>query len=570
MTELERQSWLRAAAELPLLPSAADRARRVRELAARFAVTPKTAYERLQRAGYVSGRAPRKDKGTSCLSRADLEQTAAIVASSINKRGQVNTPVTEAREISRDLGLPAGNVSSSHLRRLLDKEGLGLRQMRAPEASVAQRSLYPNDVWFFDISVAIQWYFRDEKGKRLDLYTDAGARWYAGKFENYRALKRVIHRFVLTDHCSGAYFVRYYYSPGERWEDVADFLQLGMADKGEMARVFPMRGRPHMLVADQGPANKAAYTKELCKALNIELHLHGAGNAKMSGSVETRHGHWQKSFEGRLGVDHGARDLDDLNRLAMIRCADLNAHRPHTRTGKTPMRSWLSIPQSRLREAPDRDTFFGLVTGAPHEATLDNYLRLSNQNRKWQVGGLNVHPKQKVTFRLAPYSPAGIRVWDQWGRELSATELTFDANGFATNGTHHTFLSEDPAEQGATAPTTPGQRIAKRVAEDRSSVQLGDVWKAAEDRLAATTFLSPRGEEWAPKVDDALAAEPPLADLDVLLEVAQRLGRPLEAEEADWWKARTLAGLTSTSLDQVYRAWLRGEDDTAAAIPTTG
>jgi hypothetical protein len=58
-------------------------------------------------------------------------------------------------------------------------------------------------------------------------YQDAEARFYSNKIENFKQLKRVLHRYVWVDHFSGAYWVQYFYSAGENAADMVDFIKNG-------------------------------------------------------------------------------------------------------------------------------------------------------------------------------------------------------------------------------------------------------------------------------------------------------------------------------------------------------
>ena len=536
---------------------AALRAAKVRQLASQAGVSPATVYRHLERAGITSDRKARSDRGQSSVPTGVLEQLALIMATGRNKRGQPNIPLKQAYAIAREQGILTADVSYEHVARLLRQTGLGLQHMRAPEASVVRVSTHPNHVWLFDISVAIQWYFRDEKGKKLDQYSDAGSRFYPGKPENFRTVRRVIHRYTVVDHSTGAYWVQYRSTPGESALDVVDFLWSAMAPK-EGDRL-PMHGLPRRLVADQGPGTKNATVVNLLRDLDVALELHAPGNAKASGAVEKRHDLWQRTFEGRLAL-HPVNDLDELNRLAGLACAKMNAEVTHTRHGRPPSHLWLTIAPEQLREPPDRDTFFSLAAAGTREATLNNYLWLRADGKKWSVKGENVFPGQKVRFRLHPFLPSGIRVWDEHDVELVAVPLTFDAAGFAEQGPRHVW--DDAAAKGAAAPAPPAQSLARTAAA--TPVRMTGVFDdlVELDRLdivsrrRGTPFAAPAASSAVREFDDLLARE----------EVVRRLGRALARPEAAWWRQHVGAtGITRAELDELYTAFTTSAATNAAA-----
>lgn len=524
-------------------------------------VSTATAYRLVQAAGWQSGRKPRADKGRSAVSTEDLREVAAIMAAGRNKRGQPNIPTTEAMRIAEEQDLPAAQLSYGRVKDLLRREGLSMGHLRAQEAGISRVTERPNQAWFFDISIAIQWYFRDAAtGKRIDIYNDAGARFY--KPDQWQKVRKVIHRYCIVDHYSGAYWVQYYYSSGERAADVVDFLYSAMAPKGALAQAYPFRGLPEVLVMDQGSANKSSLVQTLLgkDGLNIQVQLHAAGNAKASGAVESRHEHWQKSYEGRLRLEP-AEDIPELNANAAKWCAVANAERAHTRHGRSPMQAWVTLPSTQLREAPDRESFFALASTAPRTGTLDMKCWLRADGRKWYVSGPHVHTGQKVRYRISPYVDQGIRVWDADSRELAVEELRFDVvSNFPLNGPRE-IIGSTGEDAGAAIARTPAQELVHQVEEGVREVSY-DVFSGLDERIARQAFLSPQGQPWQASTS-LLAAPTLLGSLDARDEVVRRLGRSLSIEEGAWWRERTAEGVTTADLDTLFEQFVAGDDATA-------
>ncbi len=554
--DLRDQVYARALDELRGASRPAERRAVVQRAAATLDVAEATVYRALKARGWSSGRQPRSDRGQSRVSDEDLIAVAKIMAKGRNKRGQANVPTKEAVEIAQGQGLAEG-TSYSQVARRLRQQGLSMAHMRAPEPAISRVSQHPNHVWLVDVSVAIQWYLRDGDGK-IGQYSDAGARFYEGKRQNLAELRQVLLRYLVVDHYSGAFYVRYYYAAGENSLDVVDFLYRAMAAKS-FGSAYPFRGVPRRLVADQGPAFKSGLVQHLLTELHIDPELHEKGNAKASGAVETRHNHWQRTFEGRLALAP-ATDLEELNRQAERWAAVANAERPLTRHGKPPMALWATIAPERLVEAPDRDTFLQLATTARREGVLTNKLHLRADGKTWEIAGAHVHPRQRVQYRLSPFTDAGIRVWDAEGHELAATAITFDAAGFPENGRRHVW--DDEAAPGASHAPVAAQKLSAAVATDAEQVRIDTVFDDLDERIARHAFLGgQQGRAWEPKEGQALVESPMLGSIEARERVAAMLGRPLTSAEGAWWRERLGDGCNQAELD---RAW---DEFTGAEAP---
>lgn len=540
-------------------------AARVREAAASCGASPKTVYARLKRAGWSSGRKERSDKGRSQLSEEEAVQVAALMAKGRNKRGQANVPLREAHAIAASQGLVSVNLSDSQVNRRLRQLGLDGPRLHAQEPTIAIVTAHPNHAWFVDISVAIQWRFRDESGKVLDLYSDAGSRFYEGKIENFRAIKRTVHRYLAVDHRTGAFWVQYFYSRGENAADVVNFLHAAMAVKDSLGG-YPFRGVPRWIFADRGPAFNNGLVQGLLEALGVQVHLHSAGKPWVNGAVESRHNHWQRRFEGRLAARF-APDLETLNRWAQRECVLANSEREHSRYGRPPIDAWASITREQLVECPPRKLFFQLASSSSATATLTNRLHLRAKGRAWELGE-GAYPGQKVRYRLSPFLAAGIRVWDVDGNELPVTvELQKDELGQQLNG-RRMVLDGTPEERGATAPHTPAAKLAAEVVSGARPVHLPQLFEDGAERIEKLTWLPTASTPWQPPASAEVAstlAEPVLSSLEARDQVVARLGRGLGLEEGDWWRARIgESGITESGLEAALAEFL--EAGTASFI----
>lgn len=538
------ESLLRDLASTP----ASSRGALVKAAADKAACSVDTIYRLLRASGWTSGRKPRQDRGTSRVSHEALRDASILLATGRNARGNPNIPLTQAQRILAEQGNAVGDVSRAHLSRLLNANGLGLRHMTAPTPAIQRQSQHPNHVWLVDYSPAIQWYFRDEQGrKRLELHRDGGQR-FASKPANVRALRRILHRFAVVDHYSGALFVRYYYTSGERAEDVMDFLARAMGEKAAVGRGrFPFRGVPRRIVFDQGSANKSAIVLNALASLGVKVEHHAPGNAKASGAIEKVHQLWQSQFEARMAVEP-AEDLDVLNDQAERFAAHLNATAEHSRTRTTRSGLWSTITADQLCEAPPRATIIALATTRPREATLTAQLWLRHGGAVWHIAGANVFPGQRVSFRLTPLQAPGITVEDEHGRSLAATPVRFDArSGFVAEGAPR-HVWDDADHAGASVPMPPAQHIGAAVAANDLRAPVRSAFDVPDAHLETVAFRPVQGRVWEPPAEAVPVAPVLLSPLEAKLLVAERVGRPLGADAAAW-SAAIGDGITEEALE---------------------
>lgn len=559
MSELRTIAVQSAIGRLQRVTAAGDRSEIVAQLASTLDVSVSRAYTLLKDAGWSSGRKARCDKGRSALDGDCAQIIAAHLVRGTNAKGQSRTPVTQALAIAQQTG-DAPDLSVAQVRRVLRQQGLHRAAITAPDAAVLQRSRHPNHVWFIDISPAAQWYFRDEAGRRLDQYA---AHEIPRKPEQMK--RRHILRFLAIDHYTGAFFVRYYYAEGETAVDVVDFLWRAMAPK-TLGAAYPLRGVPGWLVMDQGSAMRNAMMANLLSRLGFSeeapsadhppgtryVHYHAPGNAKMSGVVETRHRHWQESFEAWLAARGGGRDLDDLNTQAERFAAVQQAETAHSRHGHAPLELWSTIRPEQLVEAPARDVFFALAGGKRETRVCDARLWVSYKGKSYELKGGIIYPGAKVEVEPAPFQSAGLRAWDTAGTELSVTALTFDSAGFAAEARGHTF-GDTGADKGASAPVSPAAQVVAQVASGERAPVPG-LFDDMEERLQRHAFLVRTGQAWTAPA--AVATEPVIGEMEAREWVAEQatthLGRRLTRQEWAWWGSRLAAGLTRSALDAAW------------------
>jgi hypothetical protein len=120
--------------------------------------------------------------------------------------------------------------------------------------------------------------------------------YYKNKPQYFKLIKKVLLRYVMTDHTSGTIYLRYYYVRGEDTHTLVDFVWNAWAPKPDPGG-FPFQGVPEILMTDPGAANISAAFRGLMKNLKVNLIVHAPGAARAKGSVETAHAFVERYFE---------------------------------------------------------------------------------------------------------------------------------------------------------------------------------------------------------------------------------------------------------------------------------
>ena len=83
------------------------------------------------------------------------------------------------------------------------------------------------------------------------------ATFYKNKPHNFGKIARDrVLRYVCVDHCTGAFYCRYYNVSGENAETMFDFLMRAMGSKDKQHN--PFEGVPKILYWDKGSANQSS------------------------------------------------------------------------------------------------------------------------------------------------------------------------------------------------------------------------------------------------------------------------------------------------------------------------
>jgi hypothetical protein len=368
------------------------------EMCRLFGITERAAYRRLRDAGWESGRARRRDAGTTAAAEPVLLALAEMERRCIRKNGKATLPLNVARSILEERGVTIP-VGDGRLRELLRARHLSVKDMKAPAPYQPMRTEYPNQVHCADPSVALFYYppggkqkiiGDDENYKNKDFYAAKGG----GKE------KPKCWRYVLTDHYSGMICARYYITCGETAVNMYDFLLYAWGMKENPAYIF--HGVPELLIWDCGSANIAKATANALKAFGVETKPHLPGNPRGKGQVENANNLVECHFESRLRFEP-VKTLEELNDAVERWCAAWNANtiagldtrlkRSGQIIGNRAM-LWNRIKPGQLRELPDKEACRQVFANGIQERKVAGDLTVSI-----------VHPK---VGRSAKYSVRGL------------------------------------------------------------------------------------------------------------------------------------------------------------------
>ena len=203
-----------------------ERTNEVKRLAKYYNCSISTIWRKANKAG-IRVRKERSNKGETAVDEWILEHAAALINKSRRKNDKFTFDIKEIyKHMQEDLGIVI-DVSYPRFCELLRERGLTVSEFKKATPHVQVISEHPNQLHQFDVSICLQWYFDDKKGE-LEENTDLKRKYYSNKIEQTveKELrgKKKLHRYVLVDHTSGAFFFWYYNALGENSIDGADFL----------------------------------------------------------------------------------------------------------------------------------------------------------------------------------------------------------------------------------------------------------------------------------------------------------------------------------------------------------
>jgi hypothetical protein len=422
----------------------------------------KTGYSRQQlyriasQCGYQTDRKKRSDKGSLAtgLAEGQIEYVAAIIESTARQNKGPIMPVEMALEIALDNRIiERGQVSVATMQRLLREREMAKMHLKEATPHTEMRSLHPNHCHLVDVSVCIQYYL---KGGKLRIMRED--EFYKNKLGNLAKIKTRLLRYLVVDHFSGAFYLKYYDATGETRENLYNFLVEAWRKKEDVR--FPFRGVPFFMLMDAGSANISKAMTNFFKHMDIRTPEGMPKNPRRQGAVESMHRVIEEWFESRLRIDP-ANTVEEINDRAMdfMIWFQGDPARVHSRHGMTRTNCWLLIKSDQLRELPADDILQDLFANPEETRRVDGSLYVSFRGKSYRLKHIQgIRPRAEVKVVLKPYSwPVVEVVYRDQVYEASPTTILPPAlGGFKAN-------AAIIGEEYRALPETETQRAVKRM-----------------------------------------------------------------------------------------------------------
>ena len=425
-------------------PCNGERGRIVARLAETLNRSLNTTYQYLKKyGGWESGKKPRRGKGKTCVPEALCRKIAGLVICGDRANGKRPMCIKDAvkRWEANGEGIAdpeTGEItmpSVETISRAMRRYGCHPDQLRVASPSVRMRTEYPNRLWQADASVCVLYRIRGTGNIGLmkeESYNEK-------KPENLIKIRNTrIVRYIVVDHCSGNFYLRYEQAAGEDAKGFLDTLIDAMTDRGPQD---VMHGVPEILYTDPGPGPASSLVTGFCGQMEITPAQHVPGRARATGSVEKCQDIVECKFESRLRFLE-VPDVAQLQALADRWRRHFCATAIHTRTKKTRNDVWLSIPAEKLRTV-EADVMHsiaawgGVRCQVKDDFTISADTRTHYGVRRYDLRELGYHGLQvrdSVSVRLNPYkAPSIIVVIEKPDGEKFSFEVTpmqFDGAGF--------------------------------------------------------------------------------------------------------------------------------------------
>lgn len=425
-------------------PCNGDRGRIVARLAETLGRSLNTTYQYLKKyGGWESGKKPRKGKGETCVPEALCRKIAGLVICGDRANGKRPMCIKDAvkRWEANGEGIAdpeTGEVtmpSVETISRAMRRYGCHPDQLRVASPSVRMRTEYPNRLWQADASVCVLYRIRGTGNIGLmkeESYNEK-------KPENLIKIRNTrIVRYIVVDHCSGNFYLRYEQAAGEDAKGFLDTLIDAITDRGPQD---VMHGVPEILYTDPGPGPASSLVTGFCGQMGITPAQHVPGRARATGSVEKCQDIVECKFESRLRFLE-VPDVAQLQALADRWRRYFCATAIHSRTKKTRNDVWLSIPAEKLRTV-EADVMHSIATWGEVRCQVKDDFTISADTRthygvrRYDLRELGYHGLQvrdSVSVRLNPYkAPSIIAVIEKADGEKLSFEvppMQFDGAGF--------------------------------------------------------------------------------------------------------------------------------------------
>ncbi|HET8897427.1 MAG TPA: DDE-type integrase/transposase/recombinase [Rhodanobacteraceae bacterium] len=553
----------------------------VAEGAQRLGVSRQTLYNQLRAVGYRSGRKLRADKGDSRIDPSEVKAVAAMLNASRRTTGKRLLPVGDAASVARANNVLTTDCSTTTLLRLMRKQGCHPDQLSRATPHVEMRSLHPNHVWQLDASICVLYYLKNGHASVMD-----ERKFNARKPKDLaRVAKQRVLRYALTDHYSGTVAARYYHTAGEDQQTLFEFLMWAMQRQGDRV----LHGVPHMLVWDAGSANTSHAILNLLTALGIRHWTHVPGNPRAKGQVEGVHNIIERKFEGRLTFTH-TDSIEQLNAHLDTWLRDFNGIAVHRRHGHARNAMWQTIRQDQLRLCPSVADCAVMMTSKPVERVVAGNLTISfapkgHASATYSVAHIDtLRVGERVEVIVNPYRAPAIWIMqrDEHGalRYVECDPVEREAAGFAVAApvfgdgyaaqpdTDVDTARKDANEAAYGARDTLDAMAAKA----RDKIAFGGAIDPFEDlRQAAANLPSTMQRPGSTlSMPNPMHIDlKPLNQVEMLLELRARLGRPVASAEREAVQTWFPEGCQPADLDGLVERIQQLSTTAAGAPPAT-
>ena len=532
-------------------------------------VSAQTVYRELGRLGWSGGRKTRADRGETCVDEELARLTAGMVEIARRAHGKKTLPLTVARQILADSGEGAVNPetgkvtmpSANTLAKVMYRSGCHPEQLKKGSPAQELRSLHPNHTWQIDASICILYLLPSGEAQVVD-----EAVYYKNKPANLEkiAKERVI-RWVITDHYSGGFFVRYTLGS----EDAAGVIEVTI--EAMCKRDAPgdiIHGVPVNLMSDKGAGITRSLAMSLFEPLGIKPITHKKGNPRAKGQVEQAQNLVETQFEGRLRM-HIVHNIADLNKAVDSWRIAFNAVAKHRRHGKTRNDVWMRITAEQLRVPASANALRDLVGTRPEVVKVPQNLVLRRSIKGYGPQSYDLRhlpgimPKMEVGVQVNPYRAPAVNV------TLTAPEgatsvyilepLERDAAGFRVDAP---VIGQEMRSMPDTAVDKAVKAVKKEAyaastleeaqkARDANQRAYADIDPMADVKAAKIpTYMPRRGRDLG--LDPTLRQAAPLSLVDAALSLrgqVARYGVQWGADHMAWLKERFPESVPAEAMD---------------------
>lgn len=532
-------------------------------------VSRNTLYSHLKSVGWSSGRKPRSDAGKCKVTFEEAQAVSGLLVGSSRATGKQLLCVADAMDIARANELIFTDASPSTMLRSLEEYGLHPKQLKQPSPHISMRSLHPNHVWQFDASVCVLYYLDNGGLAVMDK-----ERFYKNKPNNFAKVSNDrVMRYVVTDHYSGAFYVRYFLRPGEDRETIFEFLVDAFTGRDHPQE--PLRGVPEMLVWDAGSANQSQLVKGFLGLLGVKHWAHMPGNPRAKGQVEGAQDIIECGFEGRL-FTMKVTDLDHLNEAARIWTRHYNAQKPHSRHGSSRYGLWQTISKEQLRLCPPREVCEQLLAEGIEDRRVRPNLMVSyalkgQRSRAYSVKhvpGVMVGDSVRVSVNPYRYPNIDVRFKDSDGKEViyECVPEETDSAGFFVNapvfGQAYKANPDTRADRNRKGLLKAAYNVDTQQEADKKRAKREPAFDGRIDPIGylvpetATYFMNRPGTKLDMPGKCSVELRP-LPLIEAMKRLVSMLGRPLTADENQRIRERYPDGITESAIEEVM-VWLTG------------